>query len=83
DDSNHYLPTGGLFNRVTSANYFGEIIEWLGFAILTWSLAGFVFFIWTCANLVPRAVSIHRRYVQEFGSEMNKRNLKCVFPYLY
>jgi 3-oxo-5-alpha-steroid 4-dehydrogenase 1 len=83
DDTKHYLPKGGLFNRVTSANYFGEIIEWMGFAILTWSLAGFVFFIWTCANLIPRAASIHRRYAKEFGSEMTQRKLKCVFPYLY
>jgi len=83
NDSNHYLPKGGLFNKITSANYFGEIIEWLGFAILTWSFAGAVFFIWTCANLVPRAASIHRRYAKEFKAEMSQRNLKSVFPYLY
>ena len=33
-DTNHYLPKGGIFNYVTSANYFGEILEWCGFAIL-------------------------------------------------
>ena len=27
-DTNHYLPKGGVFNYVTSANYFGEILEW-------------------------------------------------------
>ena len=31
---NNYLPKGGLFNYVSSAHYFGETIEWIGFAIL-------------------------------------------------
>ena len=54
-DTNHYLPKKGMYKYVTSANYFGEIIEWSGFAILTWSLPGLLFVVWTCANLVPRA----------------------------
>jgi 3-oxo-5-alpha-steroid 4-dehydrogenase 1 len=82
-DTNHYLPTGGMFNYVTSANYFGEIIEWLGFAILTFSLSGLVFLIWTCANLVPRAYSIHNKYKATFAEDMNKKRLKAVFPFLY
>lgn len=57
-DTNHYLPKKGLFKYVTSANYFGEIVEWCGFAILTWSASGAVFAWWTFANLVPRANTI-------------------------
>ena len=83
DDTKHYLPKGGLFNYVTSANYFGEIIEWLGFAILTWSLSGLVFFLWTFANLVPRARAIHKRYKSEFAEEMKGKKLKRVFPFIY
>lgn len=83
EDRNHYLPKGGVFDYVTSANYFGEIIEWLGFAILTWSLSGFVFFLWTFANLVPRARSIYKKYQLEFGEEMKGKNLKRVFPFIY
>ena len=33
-DTNHYLPQKGLFKYVTSANYFGEIVEWWTFANL-------------------------------------------------
>ena len=69
-DTNHYLPQKGLYRYVTSANYFGEFIEWCGFAILTWSLSGAVFAIWTFANLGPRAHRIYRRYQQEFGDQM-------------
>lgn len=82
-DTRHYLPQGGMYNYVTSANYLGEIIEWTGFAILTWSWAGAVFAWWTFANLVPRAASIYSAYRQEYGPEMEKRKLKRIIPYLY
>ncbi len=82
-DTSHYLPQGGLFNYVTSANYFGEILEWLGFALLTWSMAGVVFLWWTIANLVPRANSIYKRYGIEFGDQMKERKLKRIFPFIY
>ena len=64
-DTQHYLPSQGMYRYVTSANYFGEIIEWAGWAILTWSLSGLVFLWWTVANLVPRANAIWHRYKPE------------------
>lgn len=54
-DNNYYLPKGGMFNYVVSANYFGEFLEWVGFALLSWSWAAVVFAVWTFANLAPRA----------------------------
>lgn len=83
EDTKHYLPKGFMFNYVTSANYLGELTEWLGFAILTWSISGLVFFIWTFANLVPRANAIYKRYQAEFGEEMKQKKLKRVFPFIY
>ncbi len=80
-DTRHYLPHGGLYDYVTSANYLGEIIEWLGWAVLTWSLAGLVFFWFTCANLVPRSNAIWHRYREEFPSGMGRR--KRIFPFIY
>lgn len=80
-DTNHYLPKGGMFNYVTSANYFGEIIEWCGFAILTWSASGAVFAWWTIANLVPRANTIYHKYKTMFGDELGKR--KRIIPFIY
>lgn len=82
-DTNHYLPQKGMYRYVTSANYFGEIVEWTGFAILTWSLSGAIFAWWTFANLVPRAASIYRRYLDEFGPQVKERKLKRVFPFIY
>jgi 3-oxo-5-alpha-steroid 4-dehydrogenase 1 len=83
NDTRHYLPKGGMFNYVTNANYFGELVEWLGFALLSWSLAGFVFFLWTFANLVPRAHATYQRYLADFGPEVKQRKLKRIFPFLY
>jgi len=83
NDTKHYFPKGFMFKYVTSANYFGELVEWLGFAILTWSVPGLVFFVWTFANLVPRAHAIHKRYQEEFPEELNKLKPKRVIPFIY
>lgn len=81
-DTRHYLPQKGMYRYVTSANYFGELVEWLGFAILTASPAAWVFVWWTGANLIPRANAIYHKYCDEFGVEaVGKR--KRIIPYIY
>ena len=82
-DTKHYLPRGGMFNYVSSANYFGELLEWVGFAILTWSWAGAVFALWTFANLAPRAEQIYKRYASEFGEEFTQLKLHRIIPFIY
>lgn len=82
-DTRHYIPRGGMFKYVSSANYFGEWLEWTGFAILTWSWAGAVFSLWTFANLAPRARKIHARYLKEFGAEFAQLKLKKIIPFIY
>ena len=57
-DTKHYIPKKGLYKYVTSANYFGELTEWVGYAILTWSPAGLLFAVRTFANLAPRSNSL-------------------------
>ena len=82
-DRNHYLPRGGMFRYVASANYLGELIEWCGFALLTWSLPGAVFALWTAANLIPRAAATHRRYTELFGEEYTRERRKRIIPFIY
>ncbi len=82
-DTRHYIPRGGMFRYVSSANYFGEFVEWTGFAILTWSWAGAVFALWTFANLAPRAGKIHERYTREFGRQFTSLHLRRIIPYIY
>lgn len=82
-DNRHHLPTGGMFRYVTSANYLGELMEWTGFAILTWSWSGAVFALWTFANLCPRAARIYERYKAEFGDKLDTRKVKRLIPFIY
>ena len=82
-DTAHYLPKGGMFRYVTSANYFGEFMEWVGFAILTWSWAGAVFALWTFANLAPRAARIYDLYSREFPDELDTHKVKRMLPFIY
>ena len=82
-DTHHYIPRGGMFRYVSSANYFGELLEWVGFAIASWSWAGAVFAWWTFANLAPRAASLRRRYEREFGEEFTRLKRKRIIPFIY
>ena len=82
-DTRHYIPRGGMFRYVSSANYFGEVLEWIGFAILTWSWVGCVFALWTFANLAPRAKKTHQRYAGEFGKAFTSLHLHKIIPYIY
>ena len=82
-DTRHYIPRGGMFRFVTSANYLGEITEWTGYAILSCNPGAFVFVLWTFANLAPRARATHRRYLAEFGDQYAMLNRKYILPFIY
>jgi len=81
NETGYKIPQGGLFKYISCPNLFGEVIEWLGFAILTWSLPGLAFFVWTFANLVPRALSHHKWYLNNFEDYPEKR--KAVIPFVW
>lgn len=76
----YVIPKGGLFNYVSCPNFFGEIIEWLGFAIMTLNLGSISFLIWTICNLIPRSKAHHNWYKENFEKYPSKR--KAVIPYL-
>ena len=82
-DTRHYIPRKGFYKYVTSANYFGELTEWLGYAILTWSPAGVLFAIWTFANLGPRSKSLTAKYEEEFGDEYKSLHKKNIIPFIW
>jgi len=82
-DTKHYIPRKGLYKYVTSANYFGEITEWLGYAILTWSLPGLLFVFWSFCNLAPRSKSLTEKYEQEFGDEYRSLKKKNLIPFIW
>lgn len=73
------IPYGGLFKWISNPHYFGEILQWLGWAILTWSTAGFAFACFTFANLFPRAISNHKWYKEQFD---NYPRRKAIIPFI-
>lgn len=74
------IPEGGLFKYISCPNFFGEMVEWTGFAIMTWSPAALAFAIWTIINLLPRALDHHKWYRSEF--ENYPENRKAVLPFI-
>jgi protein-S-isoprenylcysteine O-methyltransferase Ste14 len=78
--NSYQIPYGGLFRYISCPNFFGEIIEWLGFAVLVWSLPALSFLIWTWVNLVPRAIDHHRWYRGKFADYPSDR--KAVIPFI-
>ena len=77
----YYIPRGGLFNYISCPNFFGEIIEWAGFAIMAWNLPALSFAVWTAANLIPRALDHHKWYKSHFREEYPKSR-KAVIPFV-
>ena len=61
------MPNGGAFDYVSGANFLGEIIEWTGFAIASWSLPALAFAVFTAANIGPRALQHHEWYLRTFA----------------
>jgi len=76
----YFIPNGGLFRWVSCPNFLGEILEWTGFAIMTWSPAALVFALWSFFNLVPRAMDHHKWYRSTFTDYPSRR--KAIIPFL-
>ena len=76
----YMIPQKWLFDYISCPNLFGELVEWLGFAILCWNLPALCFLIWTAANLIPRAISHHKWYKSKFSHYPPGR--KAIIPFI-
>lgn len=80
-ETGYKIPEGGLFKWVSCPNYFGEIMEWVGFAIMSWSLPGLMYAAWVSLALFSTGLGTHRWYLERFGQAYpNER--KAVIPYI-
>jgi 3-oxo-5-alpha-steroid 4-dehydrogenase 1 len=75
------IPIGGMFEYVSAANYFGEWVEWVGWAISSWSVPAAAFAFFTFANLAPRAVKHHEWYKRKFSRY--PKNRKAFIPFVW
>ncbi|MBX7110062.1 MAG: DUF1295 domain-containing protein [Chitinophagales bacterium] len=79
-ESGYRIPHGMLFRWISCPNHLGEMLEWLGFALMCRNLPAWSFFIWTVANLLPRAIAHHRWYHEKFPEYPAER--KAVIPFI-
>jgi hypothetical protein len=77
----YIIPYGFLYNYISSPNYLGEIIEWIGFATAVKTLSSWIFVFTTIVAIFPRAVTSHRWLKEKFGSEFPKER-KAIIPYI-
>jgi hypothetical protein len=77
----YVIPRKWLFKYVSCPNHFGEMIEWLGFAIIAWNLPAITFAVWTFCNLAPRALNHHHWYQETFPDYPKKR--KAFIPFFW
>ncbi len=81
ENKQYQIPQGGMFKYISCPNHFGEIIEWIGFAIIVFNLGTLSFALWTAFNLIPRSLNHHNWYINSFEEYPEKR--KAVIPYIF
>ena len=82
DGSTGYkIPRGGLYEYVSCPNFLAEIVEWIGFAIMSWSLPGVIYAAWVSLTLFSTGLGTHRWYVEHFGKAY-PRNRRAIIPFL-
>ncbi|XP_072045359.1 3-oxo-5-alpha-steroid 4-dehydrogenase 1-like [Amphiura filiformis] len=74
------IPRGGMFDYISGANFFGESLEWMGYAVACWNLPAFAFAIFTISNIGPRAFHHHKFYKEKFEDYPPER--KAFIPFL-
>ncbi|CAH6786973.1 Srd5a2 [Phodopus roborovskii] len=75
------IPQGGLFTYVSGANFLGEIIEWMGYALATWSIPAFAFAFFSLCFLGVQAFYHHRFYLKTFKDYPKSR--KALIPFIF
>ncbi|XP_035684068.1 3-oxo-5-alpha-steroid 4-dehydrogenase 1-like [Branchiostoma floridae] len=79
-ETGYKIPQGGMFTYVSGANFFGETLEWAGFAVACWSLQAVAFATFTALNVGPRAFTHHKWYLQKFDNYPKDR--AAIVPFL-
>jgi len=76
----HHLPRGVFFEEISCPNYLGEMLMWIGWAVLTWSKPGLAAATLSIAVLLPRAVSHHLWYRRTFPNYPPNR--RAILPFV-
>ena len=78
----HYLPHGFLFELISCPHYFGEVLIYLGIAILLqFYLNALIILLWTFCIHIAMALQSHNWYRTQFGKTY-PQNRKAFIPFL-
>lgn len=80
-ETGYRIPRGGCYRWVSCPNYMGECLEWIGFAVMSWSLMGAVYALWVVLPLIAQALPAHRWYLEKFGDDY-PRERRAIIPFL-
>ena len=80
-ETGYKIPYGGMFEYVSAPNYFGESLEWAGYALACWSLPAMAFALHTCLFLGTRAYNHHQFYLKTFEKYPKER--KAFIPFVW
>lgn len=79
-ETGYKIPQGDMFYYVSAANLFGESVEWIGFAVASWSLQASAFAIFTTLMLSARGYTHHVWYQKKFDDYPKHR--KAFLPFI-
>lgn len=80
-DTEYSIPKGPLFFLISCPNYLGEGLQWLGWAVMTWSLAGLVWWLASEAIFIPRSRQNHKWMRNQFLDYPKIR--KGLIPFIF
>lgn len=80
-ESAYKIPHGKLYQFISCPNYFGEIIEWVGFAIMCWCLPATVYMLWVALPLMAQGLQAHKWYLDKFKTEYPS-DRKAIIPFV-
>jgi len=80
ENKGYQIPKSFLYKYISCPNYLGEILEWVGYAFMTFCMPGFIFACWTIFNLLPRALDHHKWYKNKFPDY--PKNRKAIIPFM-
>ncbi|XP_005112214.1 steroid 5-alpha-reductase DET2 isoform X2 [Aplysia californica] len=77
----YYIPYGGLFDLIACPNYFGELVQWIGWTLATWSLSGVVWTLFCAATFFARSRHNLQWYRDQF--QHYPPNRKALIPFIF
>ena len=85
--SQHVMPTGVLFKYVSCPNYTFEIISWIGFGFMTFTLPAALFLLTSLTVMLIIANRKHKAYKAEFdgkeGRPLYPEKRKAIIPFIF